>query len=1088
MNPDFSYHIFEKATDAILITDMDGRLLNANPAAIALFGYSLDELRSMSAAGLLVPESRGLIQDSIERVMSGGDAAFEAAHQCKDGAIVYLEARASAIDYDGKTAILSILRDTSARKSALSALRQSEARYRELVETANSIVLEWDRDGRILLMNRFGLEFFGYREEEIIGQPVTILVPPTDRSGRNLERLIEEIQTTPAAFTSNENENVKSNGDRAWVAWTNRAILDEQGEVAVMLAIGNDITRRKLAEEELAGHKDRLEELVSERTAALEQAQETLKRSEEYFRALSENSSDVMLLVDANGIVEFESLSVERVIGWKHGEQVGMSIFDFIHPDDIQAAADALAIVLKDHEMIWKIDCRIRHADGSWRIVEFAGQNFLHNPSINGVLIIGRDITERKEKEEQLRAANRALLALGRCNEALVRATAEDGLLQEICRVAVELAGYRFAWVGYAEHDEEKTVRPVAWFGSEESYQGITGVTWSETPRGQGLVGRAIRTGKLAVSRNIRTDPNFAPWREEALRYGFGSAIAFPLKAGGATFGALCIYAEENDSFDEHEIDLLSDLHEDLSYGIMALRTFAEGQEAEKALEESEAKYRTIFENTGAATVIIDEDTTISLANTEYARLSGYAREEVEGKLSWTDFVHPDDLAMMQKYHRLRRVDAPSAPSDYEFRYINRTGGIRQVHVLLKMIPGTAKSVASLLDITEQKQMRGSLEKLAQCFLGLGTDPFENIERILRSGGEILGGAFIGYSRMQGETLSLVSTLEGEDTFQIAVDPTSHVGYEVIRAGGVAPIILDLEDSPYSQSDPLVQKYGIKTFIGVPMASEGFRGCIGLYDTEKREFTPGDTHVLGMLARAVLIEEARISHQEGVKEFIDVAAHELRHPITILKGYADLLREAEKKMDRDMKEHALKAIDQGAERLNKLSIELLDSSYIATGRFLIKKQETILEPLITRAVGEMRERGYGNEFRVTISEAIDVIDADPVKLVTLLSILLDNAVVYSPEDSDIEIVAEPQDGEVLLSVLDRGTGISEEAREQVFDRFYQVEDGLHHSFPGIGLGLHIAREIATGHGGRIWHEPREGGGSIFRLAIPHNRR
>jgi len=102
----------------------------------------------------------------------------------------------------------------------------------------------------------------------------------------------------------------------------------------------------------------------------------------------------------------------------------------------------------------------------------------------------------------------------------------------------------------------------------------------------------------------------------------------------------------------------------------------------------------------------------------------------------------------------------------------------------------------------------------------------------------------------------------------------------------------------------------------------------------------------------------------------------------------------------------------------------------------------------------------------------------------VLVILLDNAVNHSPDDSGIEVVAEPRDGEVLISVLDQGVGVPGKDRKLIFERFYQVEDALHHTSPGMGLGLYIAREIVEAHGGRIWYEPREGGGSIFRFTVP----
>ncbi len=125
-----------------------------------------------------------------------------------------------------------------------------------------------------------------------------------------------------------------------------------------------------------------------------------------------------------------------------------------------------------------------------------------------------------------------------------------------------------------------------------------------------------------------------------------------------------------------------------------------------KALRESEDKYRTIFETTGTATVIIEEDTTISLANKEFEKLSGYSKEEVEGKKSWTDFVaHKDDLDRMMAYHTARRIDPNRAPRNYEYKFIDKHGTVKEVFATLAVIPGTKKSVGSFLDITRAKEL-----------------------------------------------------------------------------------------------------------------------------------------------------------------------------------------------------------------------------------------------------------------------------------------------------------------------------------------------------------------------------------------------
>jgi PAS domain S-box-containing protein len=137
-------------------------------------------------------------------------------------------------------------------------------------------------------------------------------------------------------------------------------------------------------------------------------------------------------------------------------------------------------------------------------------------------------------------------------------------------------------------------------------------------------------------------------------------------------------------------------------------------------LHQSEDRYRTIFETTGTATVIIDEDTTISLANTEFEKLSGYSKTEIEGRKSWTEFVAEEhDLQRMKAYHELRRVNADAAPRSYEYRFVDRKGEIRRVFATIGMISSTGKSVGSFLDVTEHKRAEEGLRESERRFRDL---------------------------------------------------------------------------------------------------------------------------------------------------------------------------------------------------------------------------------------------------------------------------------------------------------------------------------------------------------------------------------
>ena len=177
-----------------------------------------------------------------------------------------------------------------------------------------------------------------------------------------------------------------------------------------------------------------------------------------------------------------------------------------------------------------------------------------------------------RRDDERLRKLNQAHRALSVTNEALVRSEDEGVLLEQVCRAIVEVAGYRMCWVGRAEQDENRTVRPIARAGYDEGYVDQAEVSWADTERGRGPVGTAIRTGRPYVPQDVVDDEAFTPWRTDAIAHGYASVIALPLRVGGQVFGALTIYAAEKHAFDADAVALLTTLGHDLAYGIGALR------------------------------------------------------------------------------------------------------------------------------------------------------------------------------------------------------------------------------------------------------------------------------------------------------------------------------------------------------------------------------------------------------------------------------------------------------------------------------------------------------------------------------------
>ena len=238
-----------------------------------------------------------------------------------------------------------------------------------------------------------------------------------------------------------------------------------------------------------------------------------------------------------------------------------------------------------------------------------------------------------RERTAQLQRLNRELEAITTCNQALIRAENEQTLLDAVCRIVCDEAGYRMAWVGYVEHDDDRSIRPVAWGGAETGYLARGGFTWADTARGHGPSGTAIRSGTTACIQDFATDRGAVPWRESALQRGYRSSIALPLKdEHDATFAVLNIYSAEAGAFTPDEIRLLEELAGDLAFGITVVRTRAERTRMEAQLARSVEEFRSLAENSPDVIIRYDREGKRLYVNPEFERVNRLTAAEVLGK------------------------------------------------------------------------------------------------------------------------------------------------------------------------------------------------------------------------------------------------------------------------------------------------------------------------------------------------------------------------------------------------------------------------------------------------------------------------
>jgi PAS domain S-box-containing protein len=486
--------------------------------------------------------------------------------------------------------------------------------------------------------------------------------------------------------------------------------MSEPVEIATTMAfsgtaliISRLISRVRERTAEVQKTNEQLQAEIAER----QRAEEKTQQSEAELRRLVDAIPQHVVVVKTDGsflyvnqvALEYTGLTLEDSLSKD-------SLAKIFHPDDVEkVVAERQQAISRG--LPWHAEVRIRGKDGNYRWFMIR-LNPLRDEQGRILRWYGTrtDIEDRKRAEEALHRLNRELRAISECNQTLMRATDEQTLLREICHIVCEEAGYRMAWVAYAEHDAAKSVRPVAWTGAEEGYLANLGITWADTERGWTPTGTAIRSGKPCCIQDFATDPRLAPWRKSVLQHGFLSGIALPLKdEHGSAFGSLSIYSAQPNAFTSEEIHLLEELAADLAFGIVTLRSRAARERAEQEV----ALLSFALDNVREAAFLIDDRGRFQYVNEEACRAVGYTRAELLG-LGVTD-IDPEFPAERWSDH-WRDLQAQRSLS-FESRHRTRDGHTFPVEVSANYLEygDRAYNLALVRDITERKRAEEALRR-----------------------------------------------------------------------------------------------------------------------------------------------------------------------------------------------------------------------------------------------------------------------------------------------------------------------------------------------------------------------------------------
>lgn len=559
--------------DAVMATDESGRIVFINPVAVALTGWGDEEARGRPIEDvfrILNERTRQAAEDVVRRVLREGKVVNLANHTSlltRDGREVPIEDSAAPIrnkagDISG---VVLVFHDVTEKRSAQTALRDSEQQFRSMFELAALGMAQADpHTGRILRVNDKYCRITGYSADELIGSRVSDLTHPED-----VERDWALFQAAVRGETptyQNEKRYVRKDGTVVWVNVNAALIRDEAAHPVRTVAAIEDITDRKRIER------------------ALRESQEDLNRAQAVGRIGSWR-------LDVRRNELRWSRENHRIFGIPEGPPLTYETFlGVVHEEDRDYVHEKWTAALRGEP--YDIEHRLVVGGELKWVRERAELEF----DSEGVLLGGfgttQDITELKRQEEERLNLSRTLRALSSASQAVIHSENDSSLLEDVCRIVVEDCGQSMVWIGLAEHDEEKTVRPAAQAGEEAGYLESIRITWADTEQGRGPTGTAIRTGRPDICHDLRTDPRMGPWRAEAIQRGYGSSIAIPLKAEVGILGALTIYSRKPNAFPEGEVKLLTELADNLAHGITVIRTRLARAQAEEALRRSEARFR----------------------------------------------------------------------------------------------------------------------------------------------------------------------------------------------------------------------------------------------------------------------------------------------------------------------------------------------------------------------------------------------------------------------------------------------------------------------------------------------------------------
>ncbi|MFZ3059021.1 MAG: PAS domain S-box protein [Candidatus Methanoperedens sp.] len=669
-----------------------------------------------------------------------------------------------------------------------------------------------------------------------------------------------------------------------------------------------------------------------------------------------------------------------------------------------------------------------------------------------------------------------------------------NDILRSILKIACETMNAHSGTIMLVD-ELDNNIRMAASYGLPQDYieRVYDAAEKAGVPLASSPSGTVLETGKYYLVPNILEEPKDKPWYDLSKELGFSSQIFTPMKKGLRVIGLLNVYWAEPRRFTDEEINFVTiaashassvvqnaRLRSSLENNVLELKLYKENleekiKEAHKELYDSERYLRTIIESSLDGILVVDEEGRFEFGNDSAFNILGWPREELIGQFFMK--VIPRDLEefMLDRWHEVQNgIEIP-----YETKIITKNSDVINLYVshTIAEIKGKRKYVVVIRDITEYKKLvlnlKESEAKYRELFDNANDGIYmHDVEGYFLTMNEV-GLKILGCAAKEEVIGSHISKWLTPESFEVAKEVImKYVSGEPLKQPITLEIICKNGEHVWVEFRNRIIKDGDRI-----VAIHG----IGRDITEKRRMEQQlkEYHEELKKSYEALKEADRIK-----TEFISNITHELLTPLTIIKGFVELLNdEAIGRINEEQKK-SLGIIHRNSERLIHLIKELLDISHLEKNTLGLQFGLVSINDILSKCILDLQP--LAKEKQISLfqdSRPLPVIWGDEERLTQVIINLLANAIKFTPQNGKITVISHDLTEQVKISVRDTGIGIPGDQLSRIFERFYQIDSSAKRKYGGTGIGLSICKNVIEKHYGSIWAES-DGNGSTFHILLP----